>query len=139
SLPRASPRSAASMRPVVSQSRNMFSKEYKMKPVTGALAIAVLSSSLSGCGYIFGDEGYFRDRGGDYQLSTVEPRIQIPEGVNSKPLGDMLPVPGVTGPATADKFVVPRPRPMAVSGDEAGFSLQQTGSRRWLHAASAPG
>lgn len=110
-----------------------------MKPVTGALAIAVLSSSLSGCGYIFGDEGYFRDRGGDYQLSTVEPRIQVPEGINSKPLGDMLPVPGVTGPATADKFVVPRPRPMAVSGDEAGFSLQQTGSRRWLHAASAPG
>ncbi|MEH6386288.1 MULTISPECIES: outer membrane protein assembly factor BamC [Pseudomonas] len=109
-----------------------------MKPVTGALAILVMGSSLSGCGYMFGEEGYFRDRGGDYQLSTVEPRMQVPDGINSKPLGDMLPVPGVTAPANADKFVVPRPQPMMVSGNDAGFSLQQTGSRRWLLAANSP-
>ena len=122
----------------MSQSRNMFSKEHKMKPVTGALAIALLSSGLSGCGYIFGEEGYFRDRGGDYQASAVEPRMQVPAGVNSKPLGDMLPVPGVTQAGTAGKFVVPRPQPMTVSADDAGFSLQQSGSRRWLLAASSP-
>ncbi|QJD57555.1 outer membrane protein assembly factor BamC [Pseudomonas sp. gcc21] len=109
-----------------------------MKPVTGALAVLIMGSSLSGCGYMFGDDGYFRDRGGDYQLATVEPRMEVPSGVQSKPLGDMLPVPGVTAPATADKFVVPRPQPMTVSADDAGFSLQQSGSRRWLLAASSP-
>lgn len=109
-----------------------------MKPVTGALAIALLGGSLSGCGYIFGNDGYFRDRGGDYQLASVEPRMQVPQGIDSKPLGDMLPVPGVTGQGISDKFVVPRPQPMSVSADDGGFSLQQSGSRRWLLAASSP-
>lgn len=59
--------------------RSISFKDYKMKPVLGALSVALLSSSLTGCGYIFGDSGYFRDRGGDYQLAAVEPRMTVPQ------------------------------------------------------------
>ena len=37
-----------------------------MKPVLSALTLGVLAS-LSGCGYLMGDNGFFRDRGSDYQ------------------------------------------------------------------------
>ena len=48
-----------------------------MKPVLSALTLGVLAS-LSGCGYLMGDNGYFRDRGSDYQQAQVEPRMTVP-------------------------------------------------------------
>ncbi|WP_373186591.1 outer membrane protein assembly factor BamC [Halopseudomonas sp.] len=105
-----------------------------MKPVLGALSLALLAG-LSGCGYLAGEDGYFRDRGSDYQGVVIEPRIDIPEGVESKPLGDLLPVPGQSvAEASGEKFKLPRPQPMIVSADAAEFSLQQNGSVRWVQA-----
>jgi outer membrane protein assembly factor BamC len=118
--------------------RSILSKDYKMKPVLGALSVALLSTSLTGCGYIFGDSGYFRDRGGDYQLATVEPRMTVPQGVDSKPIGDLLPVPGQLQQGTGGKFKVPRPQALAVSGAGNEFTVQQSGSARWLMAARPP-
>lgn len=109
-----------------------------MKPVLGALTVALLSSGLTGCGYIVGDSGYFRDRGGDYQLAQVEPRMTVPEGVDAKPLGDLLPVPGQARPGSGGKFEVPRPRALAASGDGSEFSVQQDGNARWLLAQRPP-
>ena len=105
-----------------------------MKPVLGALTLA-LFGSLGGCGYLTGEDGYFRDRGSDYQGVVIEPRITVPEGIESKPLGDLLPVPGqVTAKAGNEEFELPRPQPMIVSADAAEFSLQQNGSVRWVQA-----
>ena len=85
-----------------------------MKPVLGALSV-VLLGSLSGCGYIYGEDGYFRDRGSDYQAAQIKPRMEVPDGIESKPIGDLLPVPGqVTGNQEFDKFEMPRPQPMLV-------------------------
>ncbi|HDZ56288.1 MAG TPA: outer membrane protein assembly factor BamC [Pseudomonas xinjiangensis] len=122
----------------MSVNRAMFTKENKMKPVLGALTIALLGSSLSGCGYIFGDAGYFRDRGSDYQTAAVEPRMTVPPELEHKPLGDMLPVPGVTSPALDEKFTTPRPQPLDAGADGSAFSLQQDGASRWLLAQRAP-
>ena len=82
-----------------------------MKAVLGPLAVSVMAVSLSGCGYFFGEDGYFRDRGSDYQLAAVEPRMKVPADVDSKPLGDLLPVPGQLQ-AQSGKFETPRPQPM---------------------------
>lgn len=109
-----------------------------MKPVLGALSVALLSSSLTGCGYIFGDTGYFRDRGGDYQLAQVEPRMTVPQGVDAKPIGDLLPVPGQVRQGAGGKFEVPRPQALAVAGEGSEFSVQQNGNARWLLAQRAP-
>lgn len=118
--------------------RSISFKDYKMKPVLGALSVALLSSSLTGCGYIFGDSGYFRDRGGDYQLAAVEPRMTVPQGVDAKPIGDLLPVPGQVRQGTGGKFEIPRPQPLAVAGDGNEFSVQQSSNARWLLAQRAP-
>jgi len=106
-----------------------------MKPVLSALTLGVLAS-LSGCGYLIGDEGYFRDRGSDYQDARVEPRMTVPNDLQSKPIGDLLPVPGQisAAPASDDGFETPRPQPLLASADSSAFSVQQDGSRRWLLA-----
>lgn len=109
-----------------------------MKPVLGALSV-VLLGSLSGCGYIYGEDGFFRDRGSDYQAAQIEPRMTVPAGVESKPIGDLLPVPGqVAGRSENDKFQMPRPQAMVVSADASEFSLQQNGAIRWVHAQRSP-
>ncbi|MEH6687784.1 MAG: outer membrane protein assembly factor BamC [Halopseudomonas sabulinigri] len=106
-----------------------------MKPVLSALTLGVLAS-LSGCGYMIGDEGYFRDRGSDYQDARVESRMTVPNDLQSKPIGDLLPVPGqlTAGPVSEDGFETPRPQPLLASADTSAFSMQQDGSRRWLLA-----
>ncbi|MEH6564791.1 MAG: outer membrane protein assembly factor BamC [Halopseudomonas sp.] len=106
-----------------------------MKPVLSALTLGVLAS-LSGCGYLIGDEGYFRDRGSDYQDARIEPRMTVPEDLRSKPIGDLLPVPGQVsaGSVSEDGFETPRPQPLLASADTAAFSLQQDGKQRWLLA-----
>lgn len=109
-----------------------------MKPVLGALSV-VLLGSLGGCGYIYGEDGFFRDRGSDYQAAQIQPRMTVPDGVESKPVGDLLPVPGqVAGSEEYSKFNMPRPQAMQVSADASQFSLQQNGSVRWVHAQLAP-
>ncbi len=106
-----------------------------MKPVLSALTLGVLAS-LSGCGYLMGEDGYFRDRGSDYQQAEVQPRMTVPAGLESKPTGDLLPVPGqiAAAPQPGEKFETPRPRPMAAGVDTSTFSLQQEGSQRWVLA-----
>ena len=106
-----------------------------MKPVLSALTLGVLAS-LSGCGYLMGDNGYFRDRGSDYQQAQVEPRMTVPADLQTRSIGDLLPVPGqaVAAATGEDGFETPRPRPMLASADSSVFSLQQQGSQRWLLA-----
>jgi outer membrane protein assembly factor BamC len=116
----------------------MYTKEMFMKPVLGVVTV-VLLAVLSGCGYLGGNDGYFRDRGSDYQEVQVDPRISVPAGIESKPMGDLLPVPGQfeTG-SSNEKFELPRPQPMIVSADAAEYSLQQNGSVRWVQAQRSP-
>ena len=37
-----------------------------MKRLAGLSALALIISTTSGCGWLWGDEGYFRDRSTDY-------------------------------------------------------------------------
>lgn len=106
-----------------------------MKPVLSALTLGLLAS-LSGCGYLMGDDGYFRDRGSDYQQAEVAPRMSVPADLQTRSIGDLLPVPGqvAAAPAGEDGFETPRPRAMLASADSSVFSLQQQGSQRWLLA-----
>ena len=109
-----------------------------MKPVLNALTLAVVSVGLSGCGYLFGEDGYFRDRGSDYQAATIAPRMTVPVELQSKPIGDLLPVPGQVRAGGTGKFQLPRPQGLNISADLSDFSLQQNGAERWLLAQHAP-
>lgn len=110
-----------------------------MKPVLKALPLLLVGTSLTGCGYFFGEDGYFRDRGADYRNSVVEPRMTVPAELSAKPIGDLLPVPGkIEAAADEAKFHLPRPAALNVSVNFSEFSLQQNGSDRWLLAQRAP-
>lgn len=109
-----------------------------MKPVLNALTLVVVAGGLSGCGYLFGEDGYFRDRGSDYQQAVVEPRMTVPSELQSKPIGDLLPVPGQISAGGSGKFQVPRPQGLNIGLNTSDFSLQQNGGERWLLAQHAP-
>lgn len=109
-----------------------------MKPVRNALTLAMVGVGLSGCGYLFGDDGYFRDRGSDYQAASIEQRMTVPAELQSKPIGDLLPVPGRVSAGGTGKFEVPRPQGLTVDADFSDFSLQQNGGERWLLAQHGP-
>ena len=46
----------------------------------------------SGCSYLTGDEGIFRDRKKDYQKAEASERMVVPEGLDSSSIIDLYPI-----------------------------------------------
>ena len=112
-----------------------------MKRLAGLSALALIISSTSGCGWLWGDEGYFRDRSTDYLEARQTAAMQMPANVDAKRIDPLLPVPAhiATSTATPQEFEVPRPQAIGVSGAAASeFSLQKSGDSRWLVAQRSP-
>ncbi|MGH8435839.1 MAG: outer membrane protein assembly factor BamC [Pseudomonas sp.] len=110
-----------------------------MKRLAGLSALAVIISSTSGCGWIWGEDGYFRDRGSDYLVERQTAPMQIPTDVDAKRLDPLLPVPRNVADSTAEgEFDVPRPQALPIQADSSEFSLQKSGEARWVLARRAP-
>ncbi|MEA1606011.1 outer membrane protein assembly factor BamC [Pseudomonas spirodelae] len=110
-----------------------------MKRLTGLSALALIITGTSGCGWIYGENGYFRDRGSDYLDARQTATMQIPSNVDAKRIDPLLPVPQQVA-TTTDKgeFTVPRPQSLTVAGDASEFSLQKSGDSRWVVAQRVP-
>lgn len=110
-----------------------------MKRLAGLSALALIISSTSGCGWIWGENGYFRDRGSDYLQERRTAPMQVPADLNAKRLDPLLPVPAqVADSSQHDDFSVPRPQPMQVRAEDSEFSLQTSADSRWLVAQRNP-
>jgi outer membrane protein assembly factor BamC len=112
-----------------------------MKRLAGLSALALVISSTSGCGWLWGENGYFRDRGNDYLEATQTAPMQLPPGVQTdKRLDPLLPIPRNVADdnAKASEFEVPRPLPLQVAAQASDFSLQRSGDNRWILAQRAP-
>lgn len=111
-----------------------------MKRLAGFSALALIVSSTSGCGWLWGEDGYFRDRGSDYLEARQTAPMQLPADVQAKRLDPLLPVPAqvASSNSTSREFEVPRPQPLQVRGDEREFSLQRSGDSRWVVAQRVP-
>ena len=111
-----------------------------MKRLAGLSALAVIISSTSGCGWLWGQEGYFRDRGSDYLEARQTAPMQLPPGVQTdKRLVPLLPIPSnVPDDNVKGEFEVPRPQPLAVAASASDFSLQKSGDSRWVMAQRSP-
>lgn len=111
-----------------------------MKRMAGLSALALIISSTSGCGWIWGPDGYFRDRGSDYLEAQQTKPMQLPPDVNvAKRLDPLLPVPRNVADDTAKgEFEVPRPQPMTSVADASDYSLQKSGDSRWVMAQRPP-
>lgn len=110
-----------------------------MKRLGGLSALALIISSASGCGWIYGEDGYFRDRGSDYLNARQTAPMQLPANVEAKRLDPLLPVPQQVASSTVEgEYEVPRPQALAVRADASEFSLQKSGESRWLIAQRVP-
>ena len=111
-----------------------------MKRLAGLSALALIISSTSGCGWLWGDDGYFRDRGGDYLNARQTAPMQLPTDVDAKRLDPLLPVPEHVATTTAVEgdYEVPRPQALVITADASEFSLQKSGESRWVVAQRVP-
>ncbi|UZE25145.1 outer membrane protein assembly factor BamC [Pseudomonas sp. B21-056] len=111
-----------------------------MKRIAGLSALALIISSTSGCGWIWGPEGYFRDRGSDYLNAQQTAPMQLPPDVHvAKRLDPLLPIPRNVADDTAKgEYVVPRPQPLSAIADASDYTLQKSGDSRWVMAQHPP-
>lgn len=110
-----------------------------LKPVKFVLPL-LLVSFCSGCGYLFGDEGMFRDKSQDYKKSREVPSLQVPDSKDSAALGEMYPVPPITDNLLmAGEFEVPRPSPLVAGVQDEQVKIQTLGEESWALINAAPG
>jgi len=98
--------------------------------------IALLVSSLSGCSGLFGQEGYFRDRGDDYLKAEEMAIMKLPEGVDAGVIQPLYVIPRDNSTefdlADGDVFEVPRPQPLAANMLSEKVKIQKLGDKRWV-------
>lgn len=91
--------------------------------------------ALSGCSYLFGTEGRFRERAMDYQKAESIPPLKVPPGMESRPLSQRYPIPNVGKadfyiPKTSDE--IPKPQALVGVNEDVGIELRADGDRHWL-------
>lgn len=112
-----------------------------MRQLAKFIIFAVVISITAGCGWLWGDKGYFRDRSNDYLNAKQAPQITVPSDLqnNTKPLDPLYPIPFNVANSTAGKdFEVPRPVPLQVVNDNRTFSLQSSKGAQWFIAQQSP-
>lgn len=112
----------------------------KLKKAPVLLCQCALVLSASGCGYMFGDQGVFRDRSEDYKKAPQTAPVKVPEGMESAPLRDLYVIPPVADVATQPgEFEVPRPAPLSTGTDQELVKIQKLGDDSWILIGLAPG
>lgn len=111
-----------------------------MKRLAGLSALAVIISSTSGCGWVWGEHGYFRDRGNDYLDARQAAPMEVPADIQAtKRLDPLLPIPRNVADSTADKsFEVPRPQRLEAVADTTTYTLQRSAGSSWILAQTPP-
>lgn len=108
-----------------------------MQAIRLVLLGSMLLSAFSGCSYLMGDSGPFRDRQGDYLVSPTIAPMTIPPELDSFTLDELYVVPPPL-PADRPVFVrAPSPRPLDTNIRE-GVVVQRFGDRRWIVIGAEP-
>ena len=108
--------------------------------VTPAALLVVLLPTLAGCGFLFGDEGVFRDKSEDYKKAPELPMVSVPDESDSKELRDLYAIPPVQESLVmAGEFEVPRPAPLVAGAGDELVRIQKLGDDSWALVGAAPG
>ncbi len=104
------------------------------------LLTMLLLFTLTGCTWLTGDKGYFRDRSDDYRKARVEPKLKVPASLDDEVLQDIYVIPPVTEDLrVTGEFDVPRPAPLVTRATEEMVRVQRLGKEEWILANLAPG
>ena len=102
-----------------------------MKRLVGLSALALIISSTTACSWLTGEDGYFRNRTNDYLDARQTAPMKLPEGVESKRLDELLPVPNNVASVRGDEVETPRPPVLVPTGGiYSDFSLQKNNDIR---------
>lgn len=108
--------------------------------VMRAFALGLLLSLCSGCGYLFGDKGVFRDKSEDYKKAREVPVLALPDSADGDALGEIYPIPPITeNLLLAGEFEVPRPAPLVAGAVDEQVRIQKLGDESWALVSTAPG
>jgi len=116
-------------------------RKQSMKRVLGLTTLGLAVATASGCSWVWGEHGYFRDRGNDYLEARETGPMQVPTDVQAKPMDPLLPIPANVADTQNRSygFEVPKPQALAVQGSgNEQFSVQRSGNARWLAAQKVP-
>lgn len=109
-----------------------------MRRLVGLL-LPIVTVALVGCGSMFGDKGYFRDRADDYRKARVIPPMTVPEGARTDAMSQIYAIPAEnTNTLLDEKFEVPRPQPLRDDAGEKVVRIQKLGSEQWILLDDAP-
>ena len=102
------------------------------------ILLVLLSLNLNACGFLFGDAGIFRDRGGNYNEALILPPMEIPDELDSYTLDPLYVIPEQFALNLEDLDGVPMPNPIETKRRE-GVIIQNLADRRWVVLDATPG
>ena len=106
----------------------------RIAKVIKILCTLTMLSGLSACSMIglelFGKEGFFRDRQGDYLEAESIPRIVVPDTMDSYIIDDLLVIPDLDNAAGDSLVQAPRPRPLQRDPDRS-VVVQSMNEKSW--------
>lgn len=110
-------------------------------PKSSAACVLLLGPLVfSGCGWLTGDNGVFRDRGDDYRRASLEKPLEIPAGMSREAIEDQLVVPRAQSQVALEgEFEVPRPEPINPAAGADRVRLQKLGTQSWILVDAVPG
>lgn len=100
----------------------------------------MLSLSLNGCSWLFGNEGIFPTRAHDYLDAKESPPLTLPEGVEIDEADDEYPVPQLNlSQLLPEQFAVPRVEPLVSIEQKGSVRIQRLADQQWLLVNAAAG
>jgi outer membrane protein assembly factor BamC len=104
------------------------------------VVVLLAATTLSGCGWLGGDKGIFRDRGDNYRRATLEKPLDVPTGLSRDAIEDQLVVPRAQSQVALEgEFEVPQPEAINPAAGVERVKLQKLGQQSWILVESAPG
>jgi outer membrane protein assembly factor BamC len=108
--------------------------------VIRAGSVIVIALTLSGCSWLFGEEGLFPDNSSRYRSSSELPPIDVPPHLTTDAIQPDYPVPPVAASAQlATQFETPRPTPLTANNQGDSVRIQSLSGERWALVSVAPG
>jgi len=109
---------------------------------TRTLAFATqgaLILTLSGCGWLTGEDGLIRDSREDYRQASVTEPLKLPADVDKEAIRELYYIPdaGQTLAFQSDKFKVPRPDMQTVSGPKE-LKAYKSDNEHWIVLDGTP-
>jgi len=95
---------------------------------------------MTGCGWLLGDDGVFRDKSGDYKTTPEFDVMEVPSGKDSHNFSENYPVAKVNDSLTnLSDSGAPRPMPMTANAAEDIVRIQKLADEQWALIEASPG